>query len=719
MAVRFDAYHKWFGIPPDEQPPHHYRLLGIQPFESDPEVIGYAADQRMGLLKTFATSQNGSLAEDLLDQVARARVCLLNPAKKHAYDSQLREQLGAASPPSQPPEGIWLPPLRGVGTALEVSCPHCDEESVYDLAPLSQLVPCKLCRQTMRLPGRDEVERAVELLAAKPIVTRSDSKTGTASTTASKATVTTRRYEFPEIAPGDKRKSRVSRRRPWVTFVLIALGGLAGLAMGLLVLSAVKPGNPLVMWLRNERQQQAPKPMGHEPIVRGESDRTSVNPPKNLEHLNDAQSADTSSIDRIPQQMPEVGENFPLEFPDEPLKPDQTAEPTVEIPDAVTDPIDSIPNKRVVDEVLGPVIEAPAGPATLDIRLALSGREPNRKAALLKRLPGTNKTEKAVALGLRWLASKQHRRGLWSLQGPYPNGGQQENVQAASAMALLAFLGTGHTPKDGLHRRVVVNGARALSEAMDKDGRFFEGLPSSHQMYTQALCTTAFCELYAMTGDKKYGDKARKAVEFCLVSQSPGGGWRYQPGEAGDTSVTGWFVMALQTARMADIEVPPEAFQRIGRFLDSVARDDGSRFAYRPTDGATLTLTAGGLLCRQYLGWPRDDPRLNNGALYLLGNLPEWQKRNVYYWHYATQVLHHLDGDPWRIWNERMREILTESQETRRPEAGSWDPTEDRWGAAAGRLYVTCLSLYILEAYYRHLPLYEAALPDDVAAAHE
>ena len=29
MSAGFDPLYKWLGIPPDEQPPHHYRLLGI------------------------------------------------------------------------------------------------------------------------------------------------------------------------------------------------------------------------------------------------------------------------------------------------------------------------------------------------------------------------------------------------------------------------------------------------------------------------------------------------------------------------------------------------------------------------------------------------------------------------------------------------------------------------------------------------------------------
>ncbi len=355
--------------------------------------------------------------------------------------------------------------------------------------------------------------------------------------------------------------------------------------------------------------------------------------------------------------------------------------------------------------------------APTTIGLAFTGREPGMKEALLKSSGGTGKTENAVALGLRWLASKQQKNGLWSLSGPYEDGSRTENVEAATAMALLAFQGAGYTPdgrSDEPYTRVVRRGWDALLARMEEDGRFFKDVPSSHKLYTQAQCTIALCELYAMTGDEGYFDAAQKAVDYCVKIQSPQGGWRYEPGSDSDMSVTGWFVMALQSARMAGIEVPSPVFDRIQTFLDSVAREEGSRYAYRVTDGATLPLTAEGLLCRQYLGWQRNDPRLNAGVEYLLANLPDWNKRNVYYWYYATQVLHHMEGKPWRTWNEEMRKLLPEQQVTRGRERGSWHPGGDRWGSEGGRLYVTCLSIYILEVYYRHLPLYRTGLFDHV-----
>jgi hypothetical protein len=408
-----------------------------------------------------------------------------------------------------------------------------------------------------------------------------------------------------------------------------------------------------------------------------------------------------------------------LEIATEEFEVDETALtaqnlPIVEDPLATPDIAEVAPNAVLPT---GPVVV----PTTIGI--ALTGREPGMKEALLKSGGGTGQTEGAVALGLQWLASQQHKSGLWSLRGPYSDGSATENTAAATAMALLAFQGAGYTPDGDTQEpftRVVRRGWKALLQMMDDDGRFFHDISRSHQLYTQAQCTIALCELYGMTGQAHYYQAAQKAVDYCVAIQSPQGGWRYAPGEDSDTSVTGWFVMALQSARMAGIEVPSPVFERIEVFLDSVQRgneagyDVGSRYAYRPTDGATKTLTAEGLLCRQYLGWPRDDPRLGAGVEYLVANLPEWNDRNVYYWYYATQVLHHMEGKPWQAWNEQMRKILPEHQITRGRERGSWDPRGDRWGDAGGRLYVTCLSIYTLEVYYRHLPLYRKGLFENV-----
>ncbi len=401
-----------------------------------------------------------------------------------------------------------------------------------------------------------------------------------------------------------------------------------------------------------------------------------------------------------------LDENLDLSVSDlDVLSLDQQVVTMAELP-RVDDPFSS---PEATDFVPNPLLATgPVMPTTIGI--ALTGREPGMKDTLLKAYGGTGKTEGAVALGLRWLANRQLRNGAWSLTGPYDDGARSNNDAAATAMALLAFQGAGYTPQSDSNNPftpVVRRGWNQLLRKMDKDGKFFDEVSSNQQLYTQAMCTIALCELFGMTSDYQYRDAAQKAIDYCVQIQAREGGWRYEPGVDSDMSVTGWFVMALQSARMAGLEVPSPTLDRVSGFLDEVARDGGSRYAYRTRDGATLTLTAEGLLCRMYLGWERDDPRLQTGVKYLLENLPEWDKQNVYYWYYATQVMHHVEDSPWRIWNAEMRKLLPEKQVRRGRERGSWDPGGDRWGGEGGRLYVTCLAIYTLEVYYRHLPLYQ------------
>ncbi|HEY2148992.1 MAG TPA: hypothetical protein VGH32_13715 [Pirellulales bacterium] len=100
MSAAFDPYHKWLGIPPAEQPPHHYRLLGLAVFEHDADVIEIAADQRMALLRSFHTGPHSDLSQRLLNEVAAARLCLLKPDRREKYDEVLRARLSIKQPPT-------------------------------------------------------------------------------------------------------------------------------------------------------------------------------------------------------------------------------------------------------------------------------------------------------------------------------------------------------------------------------------------------------------------------------------------------------------------------------------------------------------------------------------------------------------------------------------------------------------------------------------------
>jgi hypothetical protein len=99
MSDHFDPYHKWLAIPPEEQPANHYRLLGLRLFEDDPDVIETSADRQMGHVRRFATGQRGELSQKLLNEISAAKVCLLTPAKRAAYDATIKAQQQAKAVP--------------------------------------------------------------------------------------------------------------------------------------------------------------------------------------------------------------------------------------------------------------------------------------------------------------------------------------------------------------------------------------------------------------------------------------------------------------------------------------------------------------------------------------------------------------------------------------------------------------------------------------------
>ena len=367
--------------------------------------------------------------------------------------------------------------------------------------------------------------------------------------------------------------------------------------------------------------------------------------------------------------------------------------------------VDILPGQSMTSSTVSP-----------NIGLALNGRQPGMKKALLAAFGGNKLTQESVAAGLKWLVRNQQKDGSWSLIGPYADGARNENREAATAMALLAFQGDGNTTEYGEYKNVVKRGWYYLLKQQDGDGCFFRQGAFGHRFYTHGQATIAICELFAMTKDKtlraSYKEPAEKAIAYCAKTQSPAGGWKYTVNGPSDLSVTGWILMGLQSARMAGLEVPPKTLAGITKYLDHIGQNGGSRYPYEIGRDSTRAMTAEGLLCRQYLGWKRNNPILLEGVNWL--SRPENQLsytngRDVYYWYYATQLMHHMEGEPWEKWNRAMCQVVPKAQVQTGREAGSWDPSEptpDEWGGEGGRLFVSCLSMYMLEVYYRHLPLY-------------
>ncbi|WP_231602554.1 prenyltransferase/squalene oxidase repeat-containing protein [Neorhodopirellula pilleata] len=368
-------------------------------------------------------------------------------------------------------------------------------------------------------------------------------------------------------------------------------------------------------------------------------------------------------------------------------------------------------------ESLEPSVELPMTKLSASATNMFAGRTGAMKQKLLREAGGTAATEDAVSLGLEWLKQNQLKDGTWSLRGPYDSGARSENQVSATAMAMLAFMGAGSTHRGGQYQKELWRAVKWLVKQQDRQGFMAVRSADHEKMYAQAQAMIALCELYAMTGDSWIRPYAQASCDFACRSQSPQGGWRYQPRYDSDTSVTGWFVMGLKSGEAAGLNVDSYVWPRVERYLDSVStRPENDYYAavgysYKVGDIATPSMTAEGLLCRQYMGLPRNMPGMAQGLGALVQNHPiNVRQSDVYYWYYATQSLHHYGGPLWTQWNDKMKVALPAEQELNGRERGSWSPQNDAWGRHAGRLYTTCFSLYCLEVYYRHMPLYASDL---------
>ncbi|MEM7264249.1 MAG: hypothetical protein AAF488_19850, partial [Planctomycetota bacterium] len=239
-----------------------------------------------------------------------------------------------------------------------------------------------------------------------------------------------------------------------------------------------------------------------------------------------------------------------------------------------------------------------------------------------------------------------------------------------------------------------------------------------------------------ISGDKfKLAKPVTSATQYCLRSQNENFGWKYEYKSAlNDTSVTGWMVLALKTAKAcSDMrlikKIKPDEYKphfewALNWFDRSTARisgktgyeapdDEGSRLQKvypepYPFSKRLSCMTAVAVLCRLFAGESRKTDAIKKGVGILMKEPPRWaearEKRkstiNIYYWYYGTYAMFQYGGSKWREWNDAMQEALLPTQIMGGDKDGSWDPVGE-WGAAGGRVYSTAIGAMTLEVYYR------------------
>ena len=345
------------------------------------------------------------------------------------------------------------------------------------------------------------------------------------------------------------------------------------------------------------------------------------------------------------------------------------------------------------------------------------------------------RTERAIERGLEFLARFQRTDGSWRLQD-FDSEVLIRSDTAATGLALLAFQGAGYTHLNSRFASQIHRAIEFLALHQRPDGDLYIPQdPASNQnawLYSHSIATLSLCEAYGMTQDERLRPVAQRAIDFMANTQDPRrGGWRYRPGSGADTSVTGWYMMALQSARLAGLSVPPQTITAIEQFVGQAQSEDSAPHLYRYNPFApntneqrhglrpTAVMTSVGLLMRLHLGWHRDRLDMIRGAEFLLDHPPEYGSGDQPLRIPTTGTMRRKSSSTWvaTIGSNGMKSsihcCLTTRFTTGPMRAVGLPYIRTRPGRGTGRLYVTTLNLLSLEVRYRHLPLYESTAPWD------
>ncbi|HEX3870493.1 MAG TPA: hypothetical protein VHV77_08660 [Pirellulales bacterium] len=425
---------------------------------------------------------------------------------------------------------------------------------------------------------------------------------------------------------------------------------------------------------------------------------------------------------------------------DPPANAAQLAEPAaVATPEALAGPVDAPAptnpppvSETTVAEMTPKLLDEPQ--ATLPLADLIPTQRPTPQlyagrfapdhTAQARQHGGSPETEAAVKAALAWLAQTQSKDGRWDASqfgsGQEPNvpghnrrGAGAHADTGITGLALLAFLGAGHTHTRGDYRPTVARGLDFLLKTQASHGELGGEAEMFAFTYCHGMATLALSEAYAMSGDERLLKPVRDAISYTVNAQNRVlGGWRYRPGDAGDTSQLGWQLMALKSAEQGGIPISSATRQRMVRYLGSVSSGTyGGLASYRPSERPTRPMTAEALVCRQFLGLAEPSRNGAEASTFIVDELPGTTPMNLYYWYYATLGLYQEQGPAWDRWNAALVATLLGAQQ-KDGEPGSWNP-DPVWGSYGGRVFSTALATMCLEVYYRYLPLYvEAARVD-------
>ena len=360
---------------------------------------------------------------------------------------------------------------------------------------------------------------------------------------------------------------------------------------------------------------------------------------------------------------------------------------------------------------------------------SLTGRSPKNRVELGKLNGSSGASEQAVDDALAYIARHQRNNGSWTMRfedGPCKGDCDHSGIEldpheiAATGLALLCFMGRGHTMQEGEYSEQVSRGIYFLIQNLSTHSGRATWLTSvaKSEMYEHGIATLAICEALQMKGDAELLSKpCQETINHIIYAQHNDGGWGYHPKTPGDLSIVGWQVMALKSAVNAKLIVNAATIRGVDTFLRQHSKNEFMFFYNDRANNPTASMTSIGTLMRMYRGWSKTDPAILKAIAYLAKEGPS--RSDVYFNYYATQALFQYGDRPWTEWNNVMRDYLVSTQEKSGHMAGSWWYPGDRANPASiianqtgGRLYITTMACLTLEVYYRYLPVNEAVSRD-------
>jgi len=92
MAEQLDVYRDWLGIPDTERPLNHYQLLRLPKFEDSTEKIRARYRKMNDHVRKYAVGRYAAESQRLLNELAKAMLCLTDVQRKREYDASLGRQ---------------------------------------------------------------------------------------------------------------------------------------------------------------------------------------------------------------------------------------------------------------------------------------------------------------------------------------------------------------------------------------------------------------------------------------------------------------------------------------------------------------------------------------------------------------------------------------------------------------------------------------------------